>query len=133
MGTPVSDEIDVGDLSGPDGTLDGSLTGAMVQGNSTIIADAWCNTSHKLTMTATPMELQNLPAYAQPAYMARKVTYDATLIGWSSPLGVRTHNGGDMACLSTSESGRATGRERVGTTGKRAVDCGQVTKKTKKE
>src|SRR3546814_6078870 len=29
MGTPVSDEIDVGDLSGPDGTLDGSLTGAM--------------------------------------------------------------------------------------------------------
>src|SRR3546814_1836576 len=99
MGTPVSDEIDVGDLSGPDGTLDGSLTGAMVQGNSTIIADAWCNTSHKLTMTATPMELQNLPAYAQPAYMARKVNYDATLIGWSSPLGVRPHNGGDLAFL----------------------------------
>src|SRR3546814_18905485 len=50
-------------------------------------------------MTATPMELQNLPAYAQPAYMARKVTYDATLIGWSSPLGVRPHNGGDLAFL----------------------------------
>src|SRR3546814_14576308 len=95
MGTPVSDEIDVGDLSGPDGTLDGSLTGAMVQGNSTIIADAWCNTSHKLTMTATPMELQNLPAYAQPAYMARQVTYDTTLICWSSPICVRHPNGGE--------------------------------------
>ncbi len=97
MGTPVSDEIDVGDLSGPDGTLDGSLTGAMVQGNSTIIADAWCNTSHKLTMKATPMELQNLPGYAQPSYMARKVTYDATLVGWPSNLGVRPHGGTDMA------------------------------------
>src|SRR3546814_7415973 len=61
MGTPVSDEIDVGDLSGPDGTLDGSLNGAMVQGNRTFIADAWYTTSHKLTKTATPMELQTLP------------------------------------------------------------------------
>src|SRR3546814_2906674 len=79
MGTPVSDEIDVGDLGGPDGTLDGSLTGAMVQGNSTIIADAWCNTSHKLTMTATPMrseehtsELQSLMRISYAVFCLKK-------------------------------------------------------------
>src|SRR3546814_5308803 len=72
MGTPVSDEIDVGDLSGPDGTLDGSLTGAMVQGNSTIIADAWCNTSRSEEHTS---ELQSLMRISYAVVCFKKKTF----------------------------------------------------------
>jgi len=98
MGNPDDEIIELGDLTDPDGTLKGDLTSASASG-STIIPDAWCNTPHKLTMEATPMTLQAPPAYAQPSYMARKVTYWARLKNWS-PMGaisLRPHGGSDQS------------------------------------
>ena len=107
MGSPVDSIIDLGDLTGPDGALDPQLTGTNVAGH-TIIADAWCNTPHKITMKATPMALQSTPAYAQPAYMARKLTYQAKLKNWlpGADLGLRPLGGGDITSL-TLDNARA--------------------------
>lgn len=100
MGNPASDVIDLHDLTGPDGTLANSLTGTGVSG-STVIANAWCNTAHKLSMRATPMALEVVPVYAQPSYMARKITYDATLKNWLplTDLELRPNGGTDLASL----------------------------------
>ncbi len=96
VGSPDVTEIDLHDLTGPDGKLDPSKTGATILGRATI-ADAWCNTPHSLTMEATPMTLTRTVAYTQPAYMARKVTYSARLSGWAGfPLTGRPHGGNDQ-------------------------------------
>lgn len=96
MGDPASEVIDLHDLTGPDGTLAANLTGTGVSG-STTIADAWCNTPHRLTMQATPMTLEVTPIYPQASYMARQLAYDAKLTGWPGSLGVRPRGGGDDA------------------------------------
>jgi len=99
VGSPDVTEINLHDLTGPDGKLDPSKTGAAVLGQATI-ADAWCNTPHSLTMEATPMTLTRAVAYAQPAYMARKVTYSARLTGWAGfPISDRPHGGSDSVSV----------------------------------
>ena len=83
LGAPSLTVLDLHDLTGPDGKLDPSKTGAATLA-STVIADAWCNAPHSLTLDATPMALQGAPSYAQPSYMAREITYWAKLVGWGS-------------------------------------------------
>ena len=98
VGSPDYTELDLHDLTGPDGLLDGAKTGAQVLATATI-ADAWCNTAHNLKMTAYPMALEHTPPYAQPAYLARRVTYDAQLVGWPIGITVRPRGGGDTTTL----------------------------------
>lgn len=95
VGSPDVTEINLHDLTGPDGKLDPAKMGSAVLGEATI-ADAWCNTPHLLKMEAVPMTLTRAVAYAQPDYMARKVTYDAKLVGWAGfPITGRPKGGGD--------------------------------------
>jgi len=95
MGNPGQEEINVGDMTDADGLLDSRLRGAMVDDNYVVIPNAWCNTPHKLTMAMTPMTLQDPPPYAQPSYMARDVTYTASLKNWApapaGPMTLRVH------------------------------------------
>jgi len=95
VGAPDLTVLDLHDLTGPDGLLDAGKTGSTVLATATI-ADAWCNTAHKLTMTAYPMALQHTPPYAQPDYLSRRVTFDAELLGWPYGLSNRPHGGGDV-------------------------------------
>lgn len=94
MGAPTTTRIDLLDLTGPGGTLDPAKTGSAVLGSSTI-ADAWCNAPHKITISSTAMTLQRSVAYAQPSYMARRVTFDADLVGWYVDTSIRPHNDND--------------------------------------
>ncbi len=98
MGTPDTTRIDLLDLTAPNGTLDPAKTGTTVLGTATI-ADAWCNTPHTLSLESTAMTLQrNLP-YALPAYMARRVTFDARLVGWFVNTTIRPHNDNDLVTI----------------------------------
>jgi hypothetical protein len=98
MGTPDASILDLHDLTGPDGLLDPAKTGTAVLATATI-ADAWCNAPHTLSLESTAMSLQrNLP-YAQPSYMARRVTYNATLLGWAVGTVIRPRNDHDLATL----------------------------------
>jgi hypothetical protein len=98
LGAPDTTVIDLHDLTGPDGLLDPAKTGNAVLGTATI-ADAWCNAPHKVSLTSTAMTLQRTVPYAQPAYMARRVTFDAKLVGWSFTTTVRPHNDNDLFSL----------------------------------
>ncbi len=95
MGTPDTNRIDLLDLTGPGGTLDPAKTGTTVLGTATI-EDAWCNTPHTLSLQSTAMTLQRSVPYAQPAYMARRVTFDARLTGWFINTTIRPHNDNDL-------------------------------------
>src|SRR6218665_490195 len=95
LGAPDTDIIDLHDLTGPDGLLDPAKTGNTVLGTATI-AGAWCNGPHTLSVESTAMPLQRTVPYAQPAYMARRVTYNAKLIGWPFTTTVRPHNDNDL-------------------------------------
>jgi hypothetical protein len=96
LGAPDTDVINLHDLTGPDGTLDAAKTGSAVLGTATI-ADAWCNAPHTLSLESTAMTLQRNVPYAQPAYMARRVTYNATLLGWAVGTIIRPRNDHDLA------------------------------------
>lgn len=103
LGSPNITEIDLGDLSGPDGLLAAPLKASTTVGTA-VIADAWCNTSHRLTIEGQPMTLETAKPYAQPAYMTRHITFDAKLIGWAAPVGFRPRSGSDQAFLEWPEA-----------------------------
>lgn len=98
VGTPDLTVLDLHDLTGPDGLLDAAKKGNTVLATATI-ADAWCNTAHELSMTSYPMSLQSTPPYAQPDYLARRVTFNARLVGWVTGFTSRPHGGGDFASI----------------------------------
>jgi hypothetical protein len=98
LGTPDASILDLHDLTGPDGTLDAAKTGNTVLATATI-ADAWCNAPHTLSLESTAMTLQRTVPYAQPAYMARRVTYNATLLGWPVGAVIRPRNDHDLATM----------------------------------
>jgi hypothetical protein len=95
LGTPDASVLDLHDLTGPDGLLDPAKLGSAVLATATI-ADAWCNSPHSLSLQSTAMTLQRTVPYAQPAYMARRVTFDAKLIGWPFTATIRPHNDNDL-------------------------------------
>lgn len=102
MGSPDVTEIDLLDLTGPDGKLASSKTGTATLGTAKI-ADAWCNAPHRLSMRTWPMALERATPYAQSPNMARKVTFTALLVGMSAnPLGGRPAFGGDLAFVNNS-------------------------------
>ena len=94
LGAPAQTVLNLLDLSGADGRLDQSKRSTSTLA-STVIADAWCNAPHSLTLDARPMSLQQTRSYAQPAYMAREITYDAKLVGWPATLTRRPKTGDD--------------------------------------
>lgn len=98
LGAPDTTPINLQDLTGPDGLLDPAKTGTTVLGTSTI-ADAWCNSPHTLSLESSAMTLQESRAYAQPAYMARRVTFDARLVGWPFTAIIRPRNDNDRTTL----------------------------------
>jgi len=109
LGTPTSTVIDLQDLTGPDGELDPAKTGNSVLGTTTI-PDAWCNGPHSIAFESTAMTLQRAVPYAQPSYMARRVTFDAKLVGWG-PITVtsRPRNDNDRTTIGFSQAMAAPG------------------------
>lgn len=103
LGAPDVTEINLGDLSGPDGLLAASLKVPTTVGTA-VIADAWCNTSHRLTIEGQPMTLETVKPYAQPDYMTRHITFDARLVGWPVVLGYRPRTGDDRASIDLTEA-----------------------------
>jgi hypothetical protein len=103
LGTPDVTLIDLGDLTGPNGLLDPSKKVTTTLGTATI-SNAWCNTSHRLTIEGQPMTLQRTVPYAQPTYMTRHVTFDAKLVGWSAGVNFRPRGGADQASVDFSEA-----------------------------
>lgn len=113
MGTPNTTIINLLDLTGPDGLLDPAKLGTAVLGTATI-ADAWCNGPNELSLVSSPMTLTRTVPYAQPSYMARHVTYSATLVGWGpGTVSIRPRFGGDTATygLSQAQAAPASGLE----------------------
>lgn len=98
LGAPDTTLINLGDLTGANGLLDPSKQVTTTLGTATI-ADAWCNTSHRLTIEGQPMTLQRTVPYAQPAYMTRHVTFDAKLVGWAAGVNFRPRGGADQASV----------------------------------
>lgn len=107
LGAPDVTEINLGDLSGPNGMLDPSKRATTTQGTA-VIASAWCNTSHRLTIEGQPMTLQRATPYAQPDYMTRHITFDAKLVGWAVGLNFRPRSGGDQASIDVPDARAAT-------------------------
>lgn len=98
LGTPDASVLDLHDLTGPDGLLDPVKLGNTILATATI-ADAWCNTPHTLSLQSTAMTLQQTVPYAQPAYMARRVTFNARLVGWPFTATIRPRNDNDLVTL----------------------------------
>ncbi|WP_077146971.1 hypothetical protein [Sphingopyxis sp. KK2] len=94
LGTPDTTVINLGDLTGPNGLLDASKKVTTTLASATI-ADAWCNTSHRLTIGGQPMTLQRSVPYAQPANMTRHIAFDAKLVGWIGDIDYRPRSGND--------------------------------------
>lgn len=105
LGQPSATELQLGDLTGPDGRLASTLTSAAVS-VSTEIPVAWCNGPSKLTVNAEPLGLvpADTPAYNTPAGFSRLITYNATLIGWPSNLTDRPYVGDSAKSLDASEA-----------------------------
>lgn len=85
LGNPTVTELDLGDLTGPDGRIAASLAGASPAGVTTIDV-AWCNAPSTLSLNAAPLSLETVPTYSTPNGFARLITYNATLTGWPSSL-----------------------------------------------
>ena len=85
LGNPSASELDLGDLTGPDGRLSTSLASSTPTVTTTIDV-AYCNTPSTLSLDASPLGLDVVPGYSTPAGFARLITYDATLTGWPSVL-----------------------------------------------
>lgn len=98
LGAPNTTVINLGDLTGGNGLLDPSKKVTTTLGTATI-ADAWCNTSHSLTIEGQPMTLQRTVLYAQPTYMTRHITFDAKLVGWPVGVNFRPRGGADRASI----------------------------------
>lgn len=98
LGTPDYTVLDLHDLTGPNGLLDPAKTGTTVLATATI-ADAWCNAPHTLSLESTAMTLQRTIPYAEPVYMARRVTFDAKLLGWPVTTTIRPRNDHDLVTL----------------------------------
>ncbi len=106
MGSPDTTQINLGTLNDSQGKLKASLANAGIVSGSAYIADAWCNAPHKLSIQATPMVLQNTPSYSQPAYMSRRLTYQATLQNWAvgQGIGIRPLGGSDTGFSTFTEA-----------------------------
>ncbi|MCW0196764.1 hypothetical protein [Sphingopyxis sp.] len=106
MGSPGTTEINLGTLNDSQGKLKASLASASIVSGSTYIADAWCNAPHKLSIKATPMVLEDTPGYSQPAYMSRRLTYQATLQNWvaGQGIGIRPLGGSDTGTSTFTEA-----------------------------
>jgi hypothetical protein len=98
LGTPDASVLDLHDLTGPDGLLDPAKMGDTVLATATIV-DAWCNAPHTLSLESTAMTRQGTLPYAQPSYMARRVTYNAKLIGWPFTATIRPRNDNDLTTI----------------------------------
>lgn len=93
LGDPAATQLAITDLTDDaNGRLDAALTGTTPV-LTTTIANAWCNYPSTLTIDASPLSLQNPPAWPSPANFSRHVTYSATVSGWSSVLVDRPLNG----------------------------------------
>lgn len=88
LGDPDVAELNLGDLTGPDGRLSADKISAAVSGQTSIPV-AWCNAPSVLSLDAAPLSLVTPPAYSTPASFSRLVTYTAALTGWSSALSDR--------------------------------------------
>jgi len=98
LSAPDASVLDLHDLTGPDGLLDPAKLGNTILATATI-ADAWCNTPHTLSLQSTAMALQQTMPYAQPVYMARRVTFNAQLVGWPFTATIRPRNDNDPVTL----------------------------------
>lgn len=85
LGDPDVTEMNLGDLTGPDGKLTSALISAAISA-STEIPIAWCNAPSVISIDASPLALVDTPAYATPAGFARLITYTAALTGWGTTL-----------------------------------------------
>ncbi|MBN8551630.1 MAG: hypothetical protein J0L52_01885 [Caulobacterales bacterium] len=85
LGSPSATELDLGDLTGPDGRLSAALASGAPSLTTTIDV-AYCNTPSTLSLDASPLGLDVTPGYTTPAGFARLITYDATLTGWPTVL-----------------------------------------------
>ena len=103
LGAPNVTVINLGDLTGANGLLDPTKKVTTTLGEA-VIADAWCNTSHKLTIGGQPMTLQRSVSYAQPTYMTRHITFDAKLEGWAAGIDYRPRSGNDGFAVSFSSA-----------------------------
>jgi len=81
LGDPDVSEMNLGDLTGPDGKLTAALISAAISAN-TEIPIAWCNAPSVISINASPLALVNAPAYSTPPGFARLITYTAALTGW---------------------------------------------------
>ena len=88
LGNPDVAEMNLGDLTGPDGKLTPALVSSAISA-STFIPVAWCNAPSVISIDATPLALVNTPAYSTPVGFARLITYTAALTGWDSALSDR--------------------------------------------
>jgi hypothetical protein len=98
LGDPDLRVLDLHDLTGPDGLLDPAKLGNTILATATI-ADAWCNTPHTLSLQSTAMTLQRTVPYTEPAYMARRVTFNARLVGWPFTATIRPRNDNDLVTI----------------------------------
>ena len=108
MGAPDFTVLDLHDLTGPNGLLDPAKMGDTVLATATI-ADAWCNAPHTLSLQSTAMTRQGALPYAQPSYMARRVTYNAKLIGWPFTTTIRPRNDNDLTTIEVPSAYAAPG------------------------
>ena len=63
LGNPDVAEMNLGDLTGPDGRLTPALVSSAISA-STFIPVAWCNAPSVISIDATPLALVNTPAYS---------------------------------------------------------------------
>ena len=63
LGNPDVAEMNLGDLTGPDGKLTPALVSSAISA-STFIPVAWCNAPSVISIDATPLALVNTPAYS---------------------------------------------------------------------
>lgn len=95
LGAPSSTLLDLGVLTGADGRLDPSKTGAAIL-LETGIETAWCNTPSILKMDADPLTTV-ISGYVTPNGFSRQLTYDAALTGWPTAATVRPLGAGAEA------------------------------------
>ncbi|MBB4082324.1 hypothetical protein [Brevundimonas lenta] len=86
LGSPSLTTLSLGDMTGPDGKLTSTMTGASAL-VSAQIDNAWCNAPSTLSVNAEVLSMgTSAPAYATPAGFSRLLTYDAAVSGWPSPV-----------------------------------------------
>lgn len=86
MGSPSAAEVNLGDMTGPDGKLLSALTGSSSAAPAATVQlpDSWCNAPNTLTIEGSALTLTAPPAYSSPVGFTRHITYSAEADGWSS-------------------------------------------------